>query len=466
MEAERIFHEKSKSYKPEQPVKPTDYWIAILHHEKSPHAIESGLDFLWVRGNKKITVEKLIKSYKSTAFSGPATDLDIHLCLGLSSRSLGADVNLGLLDTFADQVITLRALRNSALNAPENILRPLNPVINPATSKPSSSSDHLNKMDQKLFPSEWKLPFSPKKPHLTNNVNSEPIPMKLDNAPNQDKDDFDSWMANTLHKAETDKSSDNDEEDADSGEDDMGDDDDYHYYGGRYSHRYYSEEDMEDEEMEEEDQSEGQNDEIKHNTSFSSAPNYNALYGNATASRTIFPAMSQPVNQQAALSSYHTMHPNSATVPRIQPYESHNNGFPVLPGAAAPRPNDLSYYPVVPKVEASGDYIHSEYDNIFQRPGTIKNEDKSQVQPPVAGIKTEDQAIPDFSFDNQPNRQQMLESKQQIHNLFADASPEILEKAVKKGVDLLDLLSIPLDQKKDQSNDAAQWLTQIGKLLP
>jgi ribosome biogenesis GTPase A len=52
----------------------------------------------------------------------------------------------------------------------------------------------------------------------------------------------------------------------------------------------------------------------------------------------------------------------------------------------------------------------------------------------------------------------------QLQNFIADASLEILEASVEKGVEFLHELKRPLLDKLDESPDAAQWVQQIERL--
>ena len=53
----------------------------------------------------------------------------------------------------------------------------------------------------------------------------------------------------------------------------------------------------------------------------------------------------------------------------------------------------------------------------------------------------------------------------QLQSLLAQASPEVLESSVERGVQLLDELKKPMVDKLQQSSDASQWVQQIENLL-
>src|SRR5262245_30974046 len=42
-------HEKVKAAKPNQPNKPTTFWVAILHERKLPAEADGEVDFLWIK---------------------------------------------------------------------------------------------------------------------------------------------------------------------------------------------------------------------------------------------------------------------------------------------------------------------------------------------------------------------------------------------------------------------------------
>jgi hypothetical protein len=46
----RSLHEKAKAVKPDQPTKPSSYWVAVLKADKRPTDLNlAEVDFLWVK---------------------------------------------------------------------------------------------------------------------------------------------------------------------------------------------------------------------------------------------------------------------------------------------------------------------------------------------------------------------------------------------------------------------------------
>ena len=86
----------------------------------------------------------------------------------------------------------------------------------------------------------------------------------------------------------------------------------------------------------------------------------------------------------------------------------------------------------------------------------IKDEEK------VAELDFQDQ----FVHDNEPASQSEPAHPQsfQLQNFIADASLEVLERSVERGVEFLQELKQPLLDKLEESPDAAQWVQQINRL--
>lgn len=89
-------------------------------------------------------------------------------------------------------------------------------------------------------------------------------------------------------------------------------------------------------------------------------------------------------------------------------------------------------------------------------PTQVKDEEK------VTELDFHDQ----FTNDNEPASQAEPAEPQsfQLQNFIADASLEILEASVEKGVEFLQELKRPLLDKMDESPDSAQWVQQIERL--
>jgi len=84
----------------------------------------------------------------------------------------------------------------------------------------------------------------------------------------------------------------------------------------------------------------------------------------------------------------------------------------------------------------------------------------------------DEEKVPEFDFQGQFAHGDELASQAepvqpqsfQLQNFIADASLEILEASVEKGVEFLQELKRPLLDKLDESPDAAQWVQQIERL--
>ena len=49
--SDREFHERAKSLKPDQVIKPTRYWVGILYHDKKTSDVSQEADFLWIKAH-------------------------------------------------------------------------------------------------------------------------------------------------------------------------------------------------------------------------------------------------------------------------------------------------------------------------------------------------------------------------------------------------------------------------------
>ncbi len=64
---------------------------------------------------------------------------------------------------------------------------------------------------------------------------------------------------------------------------------------------------------------------------------------------------------------------------------------------------------------------------------------------------------------NEHNDEQSDRKNSKIHKVISQSSPEVLEAGVQSGIQILEGLKGRLIEKSQQSEDAAQWLQQIGK---
>ena len=49
--SDRDFHDRAKSLKPDQALKPTRYWVGILYHDKKVSEVSQEADFLWIKAH-------------------------------------------------------------------------------------------------------------------------------------------------------------------------------------------------------------------------------------------------------------------------------------------------------------------------------------------------------------------------------------------------------------------------------
>lgn len=50
MDVHRHFHYRAQACKPDEELKPTSYWIAVLHDNVNPETFQNELDFQWIKG--------------------------------------------------------------------------------------------------------------------------------------------------------------------------------------------------------------------------------------------------------------------------------------------------------------------------------------------------------------------------------------------------------------------------------
>ena len=49
--SDREFHDRAKSLKPDQAIKPTRYWVGILYHDKKASEVSHEAEFLWIKAH-------------------------------------------------------------------------------------------------------------------------------------------------------------------------------------------------------------------------------------------------------------------------------------------------------------------------------------------------------------------------------------------------------------------------------
>ena len=94
-------------------------------------------------------------------------------------------------------------------------------------------------------------------------------------------------------------------------------------------------------------------------------------------------------------------------------------------------------------------------------PGTMRHGIKTEEPIPNPDFKEEIKCeeVGDRNAHEMPKQRNF-----QLQSLLAEASPEVLESSVERGVQLLDELKRPMLDKLQQSPDASQWVQQIENL--
>ncbi|KAI9789949.1 MAG: hypothetical protein M1835_001330 [Candelina submexicana] len=151
----RAFHDKVKEVRPNQPAKPSTYWVAVLHHTKKPALAVREDDFLWVKCHHKITVQTIKAQYHNRdPLVGP-------IILKLGNDTVNDTDQMSTLNRFGDNIIVFHALQPDAAQGPPEFVtrQPLQPVNTQITTRMESPVAPLPK--QEYRPEEYKSPHSP-----------------------------------------------------------------------------------------------------------------------------------------------------------------------------------------------------------------------------------------------------------------------------------------------------------------
>lgn len=73
-----VFRELAKAVKPDEVIKPTRYWVAVLFQDRNPSEASEQSDFLWIKGNGKTTIEAIHKVYR-TRYENEPDDFELYL---------------------------------------------------------------------------------------------------------------------------------------------------------------------------------------------------------------------------------------------------------------------------------------------------------------------------------------------------------------------------------------------------
>ncbi|KAH7049218.1 Dynamin family-domain-containing protein [Macrophomina phaseolina] len=101
--AYEALRERAKAVKPEELLKPTRYWIAVLFEERDPSEVAEQTDFLWIKGNGKTTIEAVRNVYEQRK-SG-------DFCLQLGLRPTESTERMADLNKYHDRLIVLLPIR-------------------------------------------------------------------------------------------------------------------------------------------------------------------------------------------------------------------------------------------------------------------------------------------------------------------------------------------------------------------
>ena len=79
--SDREFHDRAKSLKPDQVIKPTRYWVGILYHDKKVSEVSQEADFLWIKAHGVCSSQPLFYSTKAGEgfFYHPSTPFSLSL---------------------------------------------------------------------------------------------------------------------------------------------------------------------------------------------------------------------------------------------------------------------------------------------------------------------------------------------------------------------------------------------------
>ncbi|KAF2834718.1 hypothetical protein M501DRAFT_963774 [Patellaria atrata CBS 101060] len=104
-----ILHQKAKALRPNQFLKPSRYWLAVLFHDKNPDDVSAESDFLWLKGTHKITVETIYEHYRQR--------FRVDVVLKVNGQVPPTETTMGQLNFYDDNFVIFRAIEASSPEA-------------------------------------------------------------------------------------------------------------------------------------------------------------------------------------------------------------------------------------------------------------------------------------------------------------------------------------------------------------
>lgn len=136
-----LFHTTALALKPDQPSKPSTYWIAVLIATLKPSINLKEEDFLWVKCHGGIKVGTILDQYRVKHKDHGS----VKLILG---NKLLSDESMRQLDEFNDQLLAFEAVKVSELSSRiSNARLPLQPTnrqvkVEPTGNTPTTTIKH------------------------------------------------------------------------------------------------------------------------------------------------------------------------------------------------------------------------------------------------------------------------------------------------------------------------------------
>ncbi|RHZ58383.1 uncharacterized protein CDV56_104314 [Aspergillus thermomutatus] len=177
MEANTIaFHRNVKSKTPDEHLSPNIFWVGVLHDNKTPHNADYETDVLWIKCRGRTKFEDIRKQYLLRA-SHKEPIVFRHNGIVVASMDTVAE-----LDTFADRVIAVEAIKQSELASRTSPARrdPLE-----ALSSQAPANGGLVKSDTRIKPEPQDWPVndenrvSSPKPPSTGGISKSESPSRL-----------------------------------------------------------------------------------------------------------------------------------------------------------------------------------------------------------------------------------------------------------------------------------------------
>ncbi|KAF9636827.1 hypothetical protein BFW01_g7723 [Lasiodiplodia theobromae] len=106
------FRELAKAVKPDEVIKPTRYWVAVLFQDRNPSEATEQSDFLWIKGNGKTTIEAIHKVYR-TRYENEPDDFELRLGPIVTKKT----DKLADLNKYEDKIVVLIPVRPSSASA-------------------------------------------------------------------------------------------------------------------------------------------------------------------------------------------------------------------------------------------------------------------------------------------------------------------------------------------------------------